>query len=206
VKTSRFLLFSLVGAGLLGACGDPTQPGVRIPVVEDTLMAFALNGTPRGAPSGLAVVGRISSLDGTAGGVPAVLAVDGSQAFDIAFDVDSAGDAVVYPLRLVVGDLAGPRRVGVREVATSYEALTRAPGGNYPTDSAYVVRPGEVIVIDADNPGYCQSIGGIRTFATNIFAKLTVDRVTTAPRAVYFRVTVDPNCGFRSFAPGRPRN
>jgi hypothetical protein len=189
-------------ATLTGACGDPTRPTASFETAEDTLVALAMNGTPPASPSGLAVVGGFRP-DGGIGGFPVVTRVDGSLNFDVAFDIDGDGNAVVYPLGVVAAPIGTTRGVGLQRTELSYEALTRAPGGRYRTDSAFVARPGEVVVIEAPSPQYCGALG---SFAQDIYAKLTVDSVRTADRTVHFRVTVDPNCGFRSFAAGRPRD
>jgi hypothetical protein len=197
---SARLAFGAAALAVLGACGDPTRPDATFETAQDTLVAYAVNGTPPGFPSGLSVVG----VDiGGPRAFPVVTRVDGGLSFDVAFDIDAAGNAVLYPLGRVASPVGSTRAVGLQRVRTAYEATLRAPGGTYQVDSAFVVQPGEVIAVEAPSPTYCTALG---SFAQNIYAKLAVDSVRTVDRTVYFRVTVDPNCGFRSFATGRPRD
>jgi hypothetical protein len=204
----RLLTFSCLAIGaaalaVLGACGDPTRPDASFETAQDTLAAFAINGTPPGFPSGLSLVGGTAPSGLLGGGFPVLTRVDGSLNFDVAFDIDNAGNAVVYPLGSVASPIGSTRAVGLQRVSGTFESATEAPGGTYQVDSAFVALPGEVIVVEAPSPGYCGALG---SFAQNVYAKLTVDSVRTADRTVFFRVMVDPNCGFRSLAPGRPRD
>jgi len=198
--TPACLAFGAAALAFLGACGDPTRPDATFETVQDTLVAYAVNGTPPGFPSGLSVVGV--DVNG-ARSVPVVTRVDGGLSFDVAFDIDDAGDAVLYPLGVVASPIGSTRAVGLQRVQTTYEGTLDAPSGTYQIDSAFVVLPGEVVAVEAPSPTYCTALG---SFAQNIYAKLTVDSVRTDDRTVYFRVTVDPNCGFRSFAAGKPRD
>ena len=40
----------------------------------------------------------------------------------------------------------------------------------------------------------------------NIYSKLVVDSVSAGTNAIWFRFVANPNCGFRSFAAGLPKN
>jgi hypothetical protein len=65
-----------------------------------------------------------------------------------------------------------------------------------------VVAPGEPFVI------YTQRSSGATTClydpAPHIYAKVVIDSVQLATRAIYLRQVMDPNCGYRSFLPGLP--
>src|SRR5690242_9309453 len=71
------------------ACGDFTGVPASLPTISDTGTVYAINGAPAGAPSGLHV------FTGT------VVPVDRSFAFDVGFDLDSAGAIIVYPQRTI---------------------------------------------------------------------------------------------------------
>ena len=82
--------------------------------------------------------------------------------------------------------------------------LPNAPTGEYEADDPLVLNVGEVAVIEARrNRG-----GDICTFAIspNIYSKIVIDSVSSGTNAIWFRIVANPNCGFRSFAPGLPKN
>jgi len=190
------LCLGLAATAAAGACTDPTRLRAQFETMQDTLVAFAMTGTPATYPSALAAAVQ---QDDDPSGEPAVVRLGGAIPFDVAFDIDAEGNAVVYPLRLLVSDFRETRRVGLQRATTPFEQVLRAPSGGYQFDSAMVARRGDVIVIESQLTPYC-SLDVLQT----IYAKLTVDSVSTAARTVYFRVGLDPNCGFRSFAPGIP--
>ena len=81
----------------------------------------------------------------------------------------------------------------------TFDLVTEAPAVGYVYDStAYTVKAGDVIVAASNSPA-CTS-----EFYPTIYAKLTVDSVRLSERRIFLRVGLDPNCGFRSFAPGIP--
>lgn len=184
---------AVIAAGLTAAftsaCGDPTALKASIPTTVDTLSLFALSGTPPNYPSGLALFRR------------QLVPVSGFSSFDVALDINPAGNAVIYPVGLIVG--AGSRRpVGMQKIALPFESVIEAPKTDYQADSGLVALPGETVVIQAAyNTDLCQ-------FALNpyIYAKIGVDSVNLSSRVIYFRMGLDPNCGFRSFAEGVPIN
>ena len=198
--TSRLLTLgtALLAAAAVGACTDPTRLRARYDTLQDTLVAFAMTRTAAAYPSALLTAAQ---QDADPSGEPVVVRIGGAIPFDVAFDIDTTDNAVIYPLRLVLSDFGGQRRVGLQRADTPFDAVLRAPGSGYFYDSAMVARPGEVVLIEAQQAPYCaQDV--LRT----IYAKLVVDSVNSAARTVHFRVGLDPNCGFRSFAPGVPND
>ena len=195
----RFLTLcaALLGAAATGACTDPTRLRARFDTLQDTLVAFAMTRTPSAYPSALLTVGQ---QDNDASGEPVVVRI-GALAFDVAFDIDAEDNAVIYPLGLVLSDFGGQRRVGLQRATSPFESVLRAPASGYVYDSAFVARPGEVVLIEAQLAPYCAA-----DLLRTIYTKLVVDSVNSAARTVHFRVGLDPNCGFRSFAPGIPND
>lgn len=190
MKLRLALLATMSVVVLLNACGDPTSLKANSITSVDTLSLFALSGTPPSYPSGLAILARIP------------VRVDGFAGFDVAFDIDQAGKAVVYPVKLIVASPGGSRPVGLIKIAGAFESVTEAPKTGYQSDSSYILSPGETLVIQAAH----NTQGDLCAFALNpnIFAKLAVDSVSVASRILYLRLGLDPNCGFRSFATGIP--
>jgi hypothetical protein len=175
----------------LSACGDPTKPKAQQGNFTDTVAVNALNGAPRNAPVALALFS----------GIP--VRADASFSFDFAFDINSAGQLVLLPVRTVAGGLASAHSVGFQSMNVPFEALTLAPNKGYTHDSLFVVTVGQVVAIESADPSACAF-----SYYSNVFyAKLQVLSVDPVARTFNARFTVDPNCGFRSLAPtGTPKD
>ncbi|MEA2761848.1 MAG: hypothetical protein QOD47_1132 [Gemmatimonadaceae bacterium] len=175
---------------VLNACGNVASLKATIPTYVDTLSLWSLSGTPPSYPSGISITTR------------QIVRVDGFAGFDIAFDINSDGRTVVYPVKLVVAVPGGSRPVGLQRASGSFETVLQAPSTGFETDSALVMAPGEVVVVQSPHNGsgdICQF-----SISPNIYAKIAVDSVNLATRINYLRMGFDPNSGFRSFAAGIP--
>ena len=190
MKARLAVLATLCVVVVLNACGDPTNLQASSFNSVDTLFVFALSGTPPTYPSGISIVGR------------SAVRVDGFAGFDVAFDIDASGKAVVYPVKMVVTSPGGSRPVGLQKVAGAFETVLAAPATGYETDSSLVLAPGETLVMQSPH----NSDRDICQFALSpyLYAKIGVDSVNLATRTIYFQLGLDPNCGFRSFASGIP--
>ncbi|SRR6266498_2001533 len=177
-------------ATLLSACGNDTLFNASLPTSADVYTVFALTGTPPSYPSALDTYFRQP------------VRVDGAGSFDVAFDLDSGGNVIVYPVKLVVRSLSGDRRVGLMKVAGDFASITSAPKATYQTDSAVVATKGEVIVVEAAR----NRSGDACQFALspNIYTKVLIDSIAPATRTIVLQTVMDPNCGFRSFETGIP--
>ena len=133
-----------------------------------------------------------------------VTPIGSSGNFDIAFDLDAQRRIVIYPVKLIVRPLSGVSEVGLLKVTGTFESVDRAPTGEYEFDEPLVVGVGEVVVIESRR----NRQSDLCTFALspNIFSKIVVDSVAAGNNAIWFRLTANPNCGFRSFSPGLPKN
>lgn len=171
------------------ACSDPLAAKATLAVQTDTLVAFALSGTSPSFPAALNTVFRT------------VVRVDADHNYDVAFDIDAQNNVKVIPVRLMGGATTAARRVGIQKTTQSYAALTKAPSSGYVYDSVAVVKPGESLAIELTSTDQC-----VFTFSSLLYSKIGIDSVNTATRQIYFQVTHDPNCGFRSFLPGVPKN
>ena len=190
MKARIAFLATLLAVAVLSACGNPTNLKATNFNSTDTLSVFALSGTPPAYPSGISIVARQAVL------------VNGFAGFDVAFDINSSGNAVVYPVKLVVTSLSGARPVGLQKVSGTFETVTAAPKTGYAQDAAVVLAKGEVVAVEAAHNG----AGDICSFALspNLYAKIALDSVNLASRTLYLKMGLDPNCGFRSFAEGIP--
>ena len=189
MKARLALLATVSGVVVLNACGDPTNLRATIPTFVDTLSVFALTGTPPSYPSGLSIVGR------------SAVRVDGFANFDVAFDIDAAGSAVIYPVKLIIA-AGGSRPVGLLKVPAPFDAVVEAPSTGFDTDEPIVFAVGETVVVQSAH----NASQDVCQFALSpfIYAKIAVDSINAASRTLYLRMGLDPNCGFRSFATGIP--
>ena len=188
---ARLAVFAAMCVALvLSACGGPTSLKARLSTSTDSLTVYALSGTPPSYPSGVSLTGR------------QVVRVDGSGSFDIALDIDSNGNAVIYPVKLVVSTPAGARPVGLQMVAGIFDSVTTAPATGFESDSVLVLTAGQVVAIQSPHNGS----GDICQYAISpyLYAKIVVDSVNLTSRTLFVRVGLDPNCGFRSLVDGVP--
>jgi hypothetical protein len=190
MKARLAIVATMCVAAVLNACGDPTNLRASGYTSVDTLSVFALTGTPPSYPSAISILA----------GQP--VRVDGFGAFDVAFDIDPNGRAIMYPVKLVIASPGAARPVGLQKLAALFDSVTEAPSSGYNTETSVAVAPGETVVIQSAHNGsqdICQF-----ALSPYIYAKIAVDSVNLATRTLYLRMGVDPNCGFRSFAEGIP--
>jgi hypothetical protein len=193
LRHSAAAVAAIVGLALATGCKDTSILTADIPVVTDTLVAYSLSGTSASLPSALAVTLR------------STVRVDGTASFDVGFDFDAAGNVIVSPVRVLVNQLSGAPAVGIQTLFTTpFDSIKSAPGGYYRPDTAVVVGVGQPFVMLVNNRSTASSIC-IYDPAPTIYAKVVIDSVKPeTTRAIYMRVTTDPNCGYRSFLPGLP--
>ncbi|HVD61787.1 MAG TPA: hypothetical protein VNC11_13015 [Gemmatimonadaceae bacterium] len=191
MKVRKIALGAAAGTLIFVACDDSNPFAAQLPTAQDQYQIFALTGNPPAYPSGLNLFGRTPTR------------VDGNASFDIAFDIDKAGNAIVYPVKLVVSSIGGDRPVGLKKVAGTFASVTSAPTGTYQTDSAVVAGKDQVVVVE----NYRGLSGDICSFSLSpyIYSKVNIDSVNVVTKTINVTVTVDPNCGFRSFEEGVPQ-
>jgi hypothetical protein len=188
--TRSAVVASLVFVSLAaGACSDPFKVTASDENHLDTLTVFALTGTPPSLPAALNVAGR------------AVVRVNGAFSYDVVFDLDAQNNVLFYPVRLIGGNFAATRTVGIQRFTGAFDAATKAPTGNYKYDSLFVLKPGDGVYLQVANSDICQF--DISSFQ---YSKLVIDSVAPSLRAIYFRTMHDPNCGFRNLTPGTPKD
>lgn len=187
---------AVVGAALsllaaLAACGSLTKPSAQTENGTDTVTVYAINGTPVDAPTGLWLFGQRAVVTSSAFN------------FDLAFDIDSIGQAKMYTVRYIAGSLSPAHTVGLQKYNGTFEALTKAPTSGYIADSLYNANVGDVFIVQTSDPNACS----FSIYSNVIYAKVEVLGIDPGTRAVRTRFTVDPNCGFLSLAPtGIPKD
>jgi hypothetical protein len=174
-----------------GACKDFMSIPASVANFTDNDSVYAVNGTPPGSPTAL------KFFDGT------VRRADQGFAYDLVFDIDPAGNVLLIPARALATNFSTPYSVGLLKVPGTFESILEAPQGAYRVDTAMVVATGQTVVAEVhDIPGVCQ----FSPKGSSYFAKLMITDVDLERRTIGFIVTVNRNCGFRSFAPGIPRD
>ena len=187
-KFAAFVAATLTVAA--AACGDFTGVPASLPTITDSGVVYALNGAPPGAPTSLHMFSG------------SLLAADANFLFDVAFDIDSAGNVVVLPQRAVASGLASTHSVAIATVADAFESLGSAPKIAYRPDTALVTHPNVTVVVQSTDQNAC----GVSLTGTTLYAKFVVTSVDPVARQLKLRFTTDPNCGFRSFASGIPKD
>ena len=184
----------VLGCAPIAACGDPFGLRATLPTVTDTVSLYAMSGTSPALPAGFSLV----SGD--------VARITPELAFDVAFDLSSDGRVRVLPVRqisptrLVLGAPSPTHQVGLQASSVTFESLTQAPRGGYVADSVLVVPVGQVVVIESRSETCSFSLSPV------IYGKVVIDSIDAGSRKLFMRTTRNPNCGFRSFQPGVPRN
>ncbi len=174
----------------ISACSDSLGLKATTPTETDAFIVYALTGSPATYPTTYIAAGR------------AVGVIDGNGSFDVAFDINSEGKVVLYPMRLVVSPITAFRDVGLLKGNGTFASIERAPTSGYVTDQKLVLAPGEVAILQTSrNTGNDVCMYGLSPY---IFAKIGIDSVDLNDRAIFFKSTVNPNCGFHSFKTGIP--
>ncbi|MGH7668403.1 MAG: hypothetical protein ACRENQ_02830 [Gemmatimonadaceae bacterium] len=173
---------------LCTACGALKAPAAQFSTMSSSVIVFALNGGPPATPAGLDFL--------TATAVP----VDANFAFNVALDIDSAGNVVVYPAARVVDSLASTISVGLQPVTGAFADYVQARKTGYTFDSTIVVPVGQVVAVNVLDATTCTEY----SLGSSYFAKFVVDSIDRTNRALYAEVLSDPNCGYVSLAPGVP--
>jgi hypothetical protein len=200
--TSRLLFLGLATLAVLGttACKDPFEVKAQAEVYEDTLAVYGLSAVPPYAPTAL------NTFDGR------VVRTDPSERFDLVFDfrVDpETGDTTAYVLPPAA--VGGFSTAGIIKATRSFEEITQAPSSGYDDSTAVPIKAGDVLLVRAASYACTGQIIGARLY---IYSKLAIDSIKVSPpfdgdtnpggSTIHFRLRVDPNCGFVSFADGIP--
>lgn len=176
---------------MVEGCGSLTRPGAQTDNATDTVTVYAINGTPVDAPTGLWLFGQQAVV------------ISSAYNFDLAFDIDSVGQATMYTVRYIAGALSAAHTVSLQRYSGSFDALQKAPTGGYIADSLFTANVGDVFIVQTTDPNACS----FSIYSNVIYGKVEVLGIDPAARAVKARFTVDPNCGFLSLVPsGIPKD
>jgi hypothetical protein len=174
---------------IAAGCDDPFAPRANTAIRSDSFSVYAISGTPPSVPSAFNVVFFTP------------MRVDATYGFDVAFDIDAAGKVRVIPVRLMGGAVTAARRVGLQKNTVPFDEVTRAPNRGYAYDSVMVLGVNESVTMEV-LAEQCQ----FTVSSQLLYSKIEILAVDPASRVIGFRITYDPNCGFRSFLEGVPRD
>lgn len=177
----------ILAAAAFAACSDSLGLPTSYTNSDQAYVVYALSGTDINAPSGMLLSSKT------------MVRVDGAFQFDIAFDINKDGNAIVLPVNQVGTPVGGAPLIGLQRVAKAYGDVTEAPRSGYVFDSSMVVKPTGVLVIQA------QDVTCSGYLTPYIFAKLTIDSVNTPKRTIYGHTLINTNCGSRQLTPGVPK-
>jgi hypothetical protein len=185
---TRLLRVAVVGFAVLAvACGDLTRPKATYANALATYTMYGLTTAPATAPNALTFLSGASHASAT-------------FLFDVAFDIDATGRAVIYPVRTIAGAPVGTaKRVGLQTVSGSFDATRVVPQTGYDTVSVKTVNPGTVLAVELRDATACFSYSLVSS--QFLYAKMVVDSINTTAKKLYIRTVVDPNCGYFSVVP-----
>ena len=194
LPTARMLARALTGVALavtLTACKGLTSIDASFQNVTASDTVYALNGGPPNSANAL------KFFDGI------VLHADQNFNYDIAFDLDKDGNVVLIPVRTMATALVAPTpySVGLQRMTGSFQSVLEAPKDGYRPDTAMTIVVGQTVVAES------RDIFNVCAFSLkgqSYFSKLVINEVDPLLKRIIFTVTVNRNCGFRSFAPGIP--
>jgi hypothetical protein len=195
LPTARTLARALTGVALaatLTACKGLTSIDASFQNVTASDTVYALNGGPPGAANSL------KFFDGL------VLRANQGFAFDIAFDLDEAGNIVIIPVKAVATTFPNDAySVALQRMTGTFQSVLEAPKDGYRPDTAMTIGVGQTIIAES------RDVFGVCAFSLkgqSYYSKLVVNEVDPLLKRIVFTVTVNRNCGFRSFAPGIPED
>ncbi len=175
-------------AVLCAGCNALSAPKAQFPNTATAITVFALNGAPASTPAGIDFLS----------GAPAL--VNNTLQFNVALDIDSAGDIVVYPARQVTNGLTTVVSVGLQKINTPFADYTIATKSGYVTDSTLVVPVGTTVGFNVYSTTTCT----VYSLGSSYYGKFVVDSINPSLRAMYVELVTDPNCGYVSLTPGIP--
>jgi hypothetical protein len=158
---TRLLRVAVVGFAVLAvACGDLTRPKATYANALATYTMYGLTTAPATAPNALTFLSGASHASAT-------------FLFDVAFDIDATGRAVIYPVRTIAGAPVGTaKRVGLQTVSGSFDATRVVPQTGYDTVSVKTVNPGTVLAVELRDATACFSYSLVSS--QFLYAKMVV--------------------------------
>lgn len=191
ITNSWRAIVGVVALATVTACSDddPFRPSATVPNVT-TGLSLAAFSTGTVAPSAIDLLNLRA--------VRPEVSVAGQVNFQIAVDLDDAGQIRLLPVLAVLSPPGGANSVGLARSTASFDELARAPSGGFVADSAVTTVVGETWLI--------QLQAGTCIYSDPLYGKFVVDEVNMATKRVFVRMVLNRNCGYRDLTEGLPRN
>src|SRR3954462_6581292 len=184
----RYLTLAFVVCAILASCGNPFGlPAAFLTNISDTVTLHALSGTPVNLPSGFLIYGG------------STIRTDLSSQLDFAFDIDTAGRAVLLP----TAALKLPAGSGFQISSLVFDSIKLAPITGYNDSTAFVVTENTVLLAQSSRSNALSCTFNI---INPLYAKLHVLEISDSARTITFEILGDYNCGYRGLEPGLPRH
>jgi hypothetical protein len=185
-KAACRLVIVLASIATVPACKAGLDPVELYPVVIDSTIVFALNGSAPGTPTALDLFNV------------ATFRANESFEYDLAFDINADGLPVVIPAAALATNYSMPHDVGLQVVPNAtFLSLTSAPTAGYRLDTALVAPVGAVIAVESHDLAHCPS----STVGQSFFAKIVITAVNPATRSIAFTLGVNRRCGVHGLVP-----
>jgi hypothetical protein len=124
-----------------------------------------------------------------------VIRTDLTSSFDVVFDLNAEGQAVLLPTGAFIPGISS----AVRVMSQSFTSITEAPGAEGFQDSVAVPINVETVAVIRSRPVNC--LPGLTVF---FYAKSRVLTIDLVERHVDLEILANSNCGYTSLAPGTP--
>ncbi|HEY7894621.1 MAG TPA: hypothetical protein VIC24_06950 [Gemmatimonadaceae bacterium] len=181
------------------ACGNPFAITPTTPTITDTLAVYGLTDAPPNGPTAVNTFG------------PTLVTTSATSHYDIVFDIrqDSAGNPQAYALPPKAVASFGTAGFVV-DSTQAFDAIQFAPNVPYNDSTIVPLKAGTIVVVQALSAACSVQLVAAQQF---IYSKIVIDSINYTPfngftnpagNTIYFRIKVDPNCGFRSFKDGLP--
>lgn len=181
-------LAAVAAAFALASCAS-SDTVAELDTETYAVSVYALNGSALSAPTAVNTQSR------------AVVRAEATFDFDVAFDIDSTGKPEVITQRRVGMPLGtAGHEVGLQAPTGSFDAITDAPKDGWKLDSTLTTGVGQVVTMRV-GASAC-----VLNLTPYMYTKFVIDSLSLAQRRLWLTVLTDPNCGFRSLVPGRPKH
>jgi hypothetical protein len=175
---------------LVASCAsDPGLPAATVPVHRQVIQLTA----PHGNTASNAAI-RAGYNMFTLSEVDILNSLD----LDFLFDLRASSNAATSGLDTTVALLV-PVQAGVQPSALPFDAISAAPLEGYTFNVPVPINPGEAVIV-ASRPQRCTTVG----VESPRYAKLLIEAIDRVAGTATIVVAINPNCGYRSLAPGIP--
>ena len=182
IRTFATLFVALV---IWGCSSEQDLPTASVLNFVDSVELGAITETPITTPSAFSIPDRQA------------VRTDRSSAFDFSFDIVD-GEPQFQPLKFLGVSSNTGVNPGLQFTSIPFDTIRTAEKNDYITDSAVVVKAGDVLF--ARSRLICTSL------SVPQYGKIEITAIDLVARTIRFRYLVNNNSGYTSLQPGLPRD